>query len=109
VSADARGEVVYEVTLDVEQGIADAYRDWLRTHVADMLALPGFVAAQSYEVREPLASGRVALCVHYRLRDAAALDDYLREHAPRMRAEGAARFGERFRASRRVLVPMRDA
>jgi hypothetical protein len=40
------------------------------------------------------------------LRDRAALDDYLREHAPRMRAEGIARFGDRFRAERRVLVPL---
>lgn len=43
--------------------------------------------------------------MHYVLRDAAALDAYLHEHAPRMRADGVARFGDRFRASRRVLRP----
>ena len=43
------------------------------------------------------------MCVQYTLRDRASLDAYLRDHAPRMRAEGEARFGGRFRASRRVL------
>jgi hypothetical protein len=44
--------------------------------------------------------------VRYRLRDRAALDDYLRDHAPRMRAEGLARFGDAFRAQRRVMLPL---
>lgn len=95
--------VVYEVNLDVEAGIAAEYRAWLDRHIAQILALPGFVSAQLMEVREPVEAGRSAWCVHYRLRDAAALDAYLQDHAPRLRAEGVARFGERFRASRRVL------
>jgi antibiotic biosynthesis monooxygenase (ABM) superfamily enzyme len=103
VNAAVQAGVVYEVNLDLEQVIADDYREWLRQHVAQMLALPGFVSAQVFDVVEPAAQGRVAYCVQYRLRDAAALADYLRDHAARMREEGIARFGDRFRASRRVL------
>ena len=95
--------VIYEVSVDLESAIADDYRRWLRQHVAQMLALPGFVSAQVFDVLEPASDGRVACCVHYRVRDATALADYLRDHATRMRNEGAARFGDRFRASRRVL------
>ncbi len=97
------GAVVYEVDLDVDAAIAGEYRAWLDAHMAAILALPGFVSAELLEVREPAQPGRIGLCVQYRLRDAEALDTYLREHAPRMRAEGEARFGGRFRASRRVL------
>jgi hypothetical protein len=43
------------------------------------------------------------LCVQYTLVDASALDAYLREHAPRLRADGVARFGDGFRAHRRIL------
>ena len=44
-------------------------------------------------------AGRARRCAcSTALRDAAALDDYLREHAPRLRAEGIARFGDGFRA-----------
>ena len=101
--SDAAGGIVYEVDLDLDAAIAASYRDWLQAHVRQMLALPGFVSAEVFEVLEPAHAGRVGLCLHYRLRDADALDAYLREHAPRMRAEGEARFGGRFAASRRVL------
>ena len=99
--------IVYEVNLEIEAGIAPEYRRWLDTHVATILTLPGFTGARILEVLDPaLPSARIALCVQYTLVDAAALDGYLREHAPRLRAEGTARFGGRFRAQRRIL---RDA
>jgi len=98
--------LIYEVNIEVDAAIEDDYRSWLRAHVAEILALPGFIDAQLFDVLEPPpADGRVALCVHYRLGDAAALEAYLREHAPRLRAEGVARFGGRFSAARRVLLP----
>lgn len=97
--------VTYEVNLQVDAAIAGEYRSWLRAHVAGLLALPGFVDATVFEVREPVEPDRVGLCVHYRLRDGAALERYLAEDAPRMREQGLARFGGRFSATRRVLVP----
>jgi len=45
-------------------------------------------------------------CARYRMRDQAALDTSLRDHAPRMRGEGIARFGDAFRAGRRTLTPL---
>ncbi|MCW5579913.1 MAG: DUF4286 family protein [Luteimonas sp.] len=104
--AGADGVLVYEVNLDVDAGIAGEYRAWLEAHVRGMLALPGFASAHVFEVLEGApGDGDLHLCVHYILRNAAALEAYLRDHAPRMRAEGVARFGDRFRASRRVLRP----
>ena len=97
--------VIYEVDLWIDTQVADDYRSWLAIHVGEMLALPGFVEARIFDVLEPApAPGEIALCVHYTLHDHAALDDYQRLHAPRLRQEGVARFGTRFRAQRRVLV-----
>ena len=96
--------VLYEVNIEVDVAAHDEYRAWLRDHIAEILALPGFTGAKVFEVLDPPASaGRIALCVQYALKDQAALDDYLRDHAPRLRADGMARFGGRFQASRRVL------
>ena len=96
--------IVYEVNLFVRAEIAGAYREWLDAHVREIVALPGFTGAEVFERREPVAApGEIALCTQYRLRDADALEAYLREHAPRLRAEGIARFGDGFRAERRVL------
>ena len=95
--------VVYEVTLLVDAAIAGPYGSWLQDHVAEMLGLPGFTGAEILQVCEPLDAGMVGWVVAYRLRDRAALDAYLADHAPRMRADGLRRFGDRFRASRRIL------
>ena len=104
MSARDRG-MVYEVNLDVEAAAIDAFRDWLHAHVAEICALEGFLGAQVFDVVDPEpAAGRVALCVQYRLRDADALTRYLGDHAPRMRADGLARFGGRFEATRRVMA-----
>jgi hypothetical protein len=103
--SSARGKsVIYEVNIEVDAAAHDEYRVWLRDHIAEILALPGFKGAKMFEVLEPPPSaGRIGLCVQYALRDRAALDDYLRDHAPRLRADGVARFGDRFQANRRVL------
>ena len=101
--------MLYEVNLDLDAAIRGEYLDWLAAHVAEICALPGFLGAQVLEVADPPAqAGRVTLCVQYRLTGPQALGVYLAEHAPRMRAEGQARFGDRFSASRRVLAPVQE-
>lgn len=102
-------QVLYEVTLRVEGAIAGEYRAWLHEHVREMLALPGFIDARVSEVHDPAPGEHATVfCCHYRLRDAAALDAYMREHAPRMRADGVERFGTRFSAQRRVMTVLAD-
>lgn len=109
--------IVYEVNLAVRPGVLHAYRAWLHDHVREILALPGFTGATIFDVLESPgspasepSSGSEAvdapparLCVQYRLRDETALADYLREHAPRLRADGMAKFGGKFSAERRVM------
>ena len=80
--------IVYEVNLDVDNAIFAAYRIWLDEHVRGMLALPGFVGAEVFELRDvPPAAHRRSLCVQYRLADAADLDRYLRIDVPRTRGD----------------------
>ena len=96
--------VVYEVNLDLDADVREDYLAWLRPHIAEILALPGFLGATLAEPVDPAAeAGHALLCVQYTLADVDALQAYLRDHAPRMREEGLARFGGRFRAQRRVL------
>jgi quinol monooxygenase YgiN len=105
VGGTSAGGVVYEVNLDLDAGIREAYLAWLADHVAEIRALPGFTGARQFEVDDPApAPGRIGLCVQYDLVDRAALEAYLRDHAPRLRADGQARFGGRFTASRRILT-----
>jgi antibiotic biosynthesis monooxygenase (ABM) superfamily enzyme len=99
--------VVYEVSVDVDASARADYLRWLEGHVAEILALPGFTGADVFEVTDPAAGDGLSVCMQYRLVDADALAAYLREHAPRLRADGIARFGTRMRARRRVMRPLR--
>lgn len=101
--------VIYEVSVDVDASIRTDYLAWLEGHVAEILALPGFIGADVFEVTEPADADLLRLCMQYELVDADALADYLRDHAPRLRADGIARFGTRMRAQRRVMRLLRDA
>ena len=94
--------IVYEVTLDIEAGRAAEFDGWLREHVGEMLALPGFLDARILkpEAEDSDAARRV---VQYTLKGRTELDRYLAEHAPRMREAGTQRFGGALSASRRVL------
>jgi hypothetical protein len=100
--------ITYEVALEPDAEILPDFEAWLEYHVDEMLALPGFTGASIHKAEDP-DSGAALRVVRYQLTDRAALERYLDEFAPRMRAEGLARFGGRFRASRRVVLEGRDA
>lgn len=98
--------IVYEVNLAVNADAAEAYAAWLDGHIAELLALPGFEGATCFEdVTPERPDDRRRWTIHYRLASREALDAYLRDHAPRMREDGMQRFGGRFEASRRFLLP----
>jgi hypothetical protein len=101
--------VAYEVSVDVDASIRADYLRWLRAHVAEILALPGFTGVDVFEVVDPADDATLRVCMQYRLVDDDALARYLREHAPRLRADGAGRFGTRMRAQRRVMRPLAPA
>jgi len=100
--------ITYEVELEPDADILGEFEAWLEYHVDEMLALPGFTGATIHKAENP-DSGAALRVVRYELADRAALERYLEEFAPRMRAEGVTRFGDRFRASRRIVLEGRDA
>ncbi len=98
--------IVYEVRASVEPEIAQAYRAWLDPHIREILGIPGFTGAEL--LSETHEDGRPVWTVRYHLQSHEALEAYLRDHAPRLRADGQARFGDRFSATRRVMELVRD-
>ena len=98
--------IVYEVRVEVDAEVADRYRAWLDGHVHEILAIPGVTGAELY--REDHAGARSVFTVRYHLDARNALEQYLREHAPRLRADAEAHFAGRFAATRRVLELVRN-
>ncbi len=95
--------IIYEVNVFVQPAIEMTYRAWLTQHIAEILQLPGFTHAQCFDVQADSGAEEVAICVHYYLDSQAALGHYLQNHAPRLRADGVEKFGDAFRATRRVM------
>ena len=100
--------IIYEVNLTVDLDTADEYAAWLRTHIAHILEIDGFLDAAWLE-RDTAPDGsdadKIRWTIHYRLRDCAALKTYQRDHAPALIREGLDKFGEHLTATRRVLQP----
>ncbi len=100
--------VVYEVTLDVNAGRITQFDAWLTQHVHDMLRLPGFLDARILDAQPGTTPAdpqrpEVRRVVRYTLASRADLDNYFRQHAPRMRAEGVSRFGDALHTHSRIL------
>lgn len=98
--------VIYEVALEVDPAIAADFDTWLEGHLRRVLEQEGFESGHVYRPDQLVAAdGWIRRIVQYRVRSAADLDRYFEHAADRLRAEGVERWGDRFRASRRVLTP----
>jgi inhibitor of KinA sporulation pathway (predicted exonuclease) len=89
--------LIYEVTATVRAELADAYEHYLRTeHIPDLLTTGCFVGARIAQA----GVGRYRIT--YDMPDSAALDRYLAEHAPRLRADVRLRFPDGLDLEREV-------
>lgn len=94
--------LIYEVTARVSPEIEAEFTQWLHAHLVEMKGLDPIEDALLFRSIDE-SGDDVVFVSHYRMASRSAYEDYLENHAPRMRADGIARFGERFRASRRLL------
>lgn len=87
----------YEITATVRADISADYERYMRErHIPDLLATGAFHAA-SFATAGP---GRYR--IRYEARDRTALDRYLDEHAPRLRAEFDAHFADGVTLAREI-------
>ena len=87
--------IVYEVTAIVRNDLFEAYeRYMLERHIPDLMQTGAFVAA-TFERSRP---GRYA--IRYSAPDRKSLDEYLADHAPRLRADLLEHFPEGIELSR---------
>lgn len=110
----ASSAVVYEVNIDVDPTIADAYLAWLQHHIEEMHTQIEGLASVTLCRRPKQIDGAgedwVGFTSSYTIITRAALDDYIQHRAAAMRQDGYAKFGEgKFVASRRIMdvVPLK--
>lgn len=98
--------LLYEVNLEVAAEIKNKYESWLPGHIERLLRFPGFVQAFWFERSpedEQSQSSASLWTIHYTVEDRQALDEYLDKHAAEVRQEAIDLFGDKFKATRRIL------
>lgn len=99
--------IIYEVNLTINNEIYNDYYPWLVSHMDDMLQFRGFEKAEIFQEETTESNSQTTkLIVHYTVSSEANLQDYLQNHAAKMRAGSAEKFGDQFSAARRVFRPL---
>jgi hypothetical protein len=99
--------LIYEVNLEVDDEINYKMAAYLQEHLQQMLTFTGFRTAYWFfrrpEDEENAPQEKTLWTIQYVIDKREDLDDYLKNHAQKMRAETVEKFGDRFKASRRIL------
>ena len=112
ISKSSSTEVIYEVNLFIQREIEEGYARFLDQHIQDLLQIDGFLTARWLKAEpnenELHSHSELRWIVQYSLKSRHDLENYLKNHAARMRAQAIALFGDRFRAERRVLAEVKQ-
>lgn len=97
-------KILYQIDVELKNAVVDDYAAWLHGHVAEILALPGFLRAEIFEEPAAATATTRSFSVRFVLKNRESLESYLKEHAHRMRSKGSELFEGGFTARRRVFV-----
>lgn len=99
---------IYQVSIRFNDAtIKDEYKSWLATkHIKEVLSFPGFVSAQLHPIYENGdSSGSAGVVVNYLLESLQVFEEYNKSDiARKLRSDALEIFGDKFTASRKVLV-----
>lgn len=99
-----KGQVIYEVSLVIDEEIWTDFQYWLTGHIKNILTFPGFIKANILRPENERLLGKEKLTIQYQLEDRQSLENYFQQYADQMRNEGIARFKDKFSAQRRIFL-----
>jgi hypothetical protein len=101
--------IIYNVTLNVDEDVAENWLQWMRTvHIPDVMATGMFLDNRICRVLGE-EEGGLTYAVQYTCADMATYERYKNEHAPRLQAETQKHFGGKFAAFRTLLEVVHTA
>ena len=101
--------IVYNVTLSVDEDVAEEWLHWMRTvHIPDVMATGMFLDSRICRVLAE-EEGGLTYAVQYTCADMATYERYKSEHAPRLQAETQKHYGGKLAAFRTLLEVVHTA
>lgn len=96
--------IIYNVTLKVDNEIADNWVAWMKQeHIPDLINTGLFSDARLSRLLEQDETEGVTFSAQYFCADLSAYNKYIDDHANEMREKAFAKFGGRFVAFRSVM------
>jgi hypothetical protein len=96
--------IIYNVTIKVENQIANEWLDWMKQeHIPELMKTGLFTDARLCRLLEQDETEGITYIAQYFCKDIEAYSSYISDHAERMRDKSFARFGNRFIAFRTLM------
>jgi hypothetical protein len=96
--------VIYEINLSINNEVFQEFYEWLFPHVQQILAYTGFIKAEIGMIENQDEDNKNHLRISYTIDSYDNLQNYLTHHAPQLRADALNQFGDKFNATRRVIL-----
>lgn len=94
---------IYNVTINIDYEVKDEWLTWMESHILDVLNTGKFVAAKLTEVLIEEEMGGTTYSVQYSAKTKEDIQNYYKEDAQRLRADGMRKFGDKMVAFRTEL------
>jgi hypothetical protein len=94
---------IYNVTINIDDEVKDEWLTWMESHILDVLNTGKFVAAKLTEVLIEEEMGGTTYSVQYSAKTKEDIQNYYKEDAQRLRADGMRKFGDKMVAFRTEL------
>ena len=94
---------IYNVTINIDDEVKDQWLTWMESHILDVLNTGKFVAAKLTEVLIEEEMGGTTYSVQYSAKTKEDIQNYYKEDAQRLRADGMRKFGDKMVAFRTEL------
>jgi hypothetical protein len=96
--------IIYNVTIKVENQIANEWLEWMKQeHIPELMQTGLFIDARLCKLLEQDETEGITYIAQYFCKDIEAYNSYISDHAGRMRDKSFTRFGNKFIAFRTLM------
>lgn len=95
--------IIYNVTVNIDKSIHMEWLDWIKEHIAQVLATGKFTEAKLTKVIVDEKTEGFTYSIQYRAKSREDLDLYYKNDAIRLRSEGLKKFADKMLAFRTEL------
>ena len=100
--------IIYNVTINIDDSVHDQWLTWMmEEHIPQMMELGLFWKAKLVKVLVVEENGST-YSIQYFTENKEKLEEYYKNHAPKMREEGMRRFGDKMLAFRTELELLKE-